>query len=83
MAFRNSYAPNTGLLILYPLNKDSEGNGQDRNNMGAAENILGCAIYFAQGQGSPHSYLKVQQECDAAPDEPSDEDETTPNAPQA
>ena len=77
MAFRNSYAPNTGLLILYPLNKDAEGNGQDRKNMGAAENILGCAIYFAQGEGSPHSYLKVKQECDA-PEEPSDEDETTP-----
>ena len=81
MAFRNSYAPNTGLLILYPLNKDAEGNGQDRKNMGAAENILGCAIYFAQGEGSPHSYLKVKQECDA-PEEPSDEDETTPPTPQ-
>jgi hypothetical protein len=83
MAFRNTYAPNTGLLILYPLNKDAEGNNEDRMSMKAAENILGCAIYFAQGQGSPHSYLKVQQECDAAPDEPSDEDETTPPAPQA
>jgi len=81
MAFRNSYATNTGLLILYPLNKDAEGNGQDRKNMGAAENILGCAIYFAQGEGSPHSYLKVKQECDA-PEEPSDEDETTPPTPQ-
>ena len=83
MTFRNSYAPNTGLLILYPLNKDAEGNGEDRMNMKAAENILGCAIYFAQGEGSPHSYLKVQQQCDAAPEEPSDEDEATPNAPQA
>ena len=83
MAFRNTYAPNTGLLILYPLNKDAEGNGEDRKDMKAAENILGCAIYFAQGEGSPHSYLKVQQQCDAAPEEPSDEDETTPNAPQA
>ncbi len=83
MTFRNSYAPNTGLLILYPLNKDAEGNGEDRMSMKAAENILGCAIYFAQGEGSPHSYLKVQQQCDAAPEEPSDEDEATPNAPQA
>jgi hypothetical protein len=82
MAFRNSYATNTGLLILYPLNKDAEGNGQDRKNMGAAENILGCAIYFAQGEGSPHSYLKVKQECDA-PEEPSDEDETNAATPQA
>ena len=81
MTFRNTYAPTTGLLILYPLNKDAEGNGQDRKNMGAAENILGCAIYFAQGEGSPHSYLKVKQECDA-PEEPSDEDETTPPTPQ-
>jgi hypothetical protein len=83
MAFRNTYAPNTGLLILYPLNKDAKRNSEDRKDMKAAENILGCAIYFAQGEGSPHSYLKVQQQCDAAPEEPSDEDETTPNAPQA
>lgn len=83
MAFRNTYAPNTGLLILYPLNKDAEGNGEDRKGMKAAENILGCAIYFAQGEGSPHSYLKVQQQCDAAPEEPSDEDETNAAIPQA
>jgi hypothetical protein len=76
MSFRNSYAPNTGLLILYPLNKKAEGNGQDRKNMAASENILGCAIYFAQGEGSPHSYLKVQQQCDAPPEELSEEDET-------
>jgi len=83
MTFRNTYAPSTGLLILYPLNKDATGDGKDRKDMKAVENILGCAIYFAQGEGSPHSYLKVQQQCDAAPEEPSDEDETTPNAPQA
>ena len=83
MTFRNSYAPSTGLLILYPLNKDALGNKQDRKDMKSAENILGCAIYFAQGEGSPHSYLKVQQECDAAPDEPSDEDETNAATPQA
>jgi len=82
MSFRNSYAPNTGLLILYPLNKDAEGNGQDRKNMAASENILGCAIYFAQGEGSPHSYLKVQQQCDAPPEELSDEDETIPDTTQ-
>lgn len=83
MTFRNSYAPSTGLLILYPLNKDALGNKQDRKDMKSAENILGCAIYFAQGEGSPHSYLKVQQQCDQPPEEPSDEDETAPNAPQA
>jgi hypothetical protein len=83
MTFRNSYAPSTGLLILYPLNKDAQGNKQDRKDMKSAENILGCAIYFAQGEGSPHSYLKVQQQCDEPPEEPSDEDEITPNAPQA
>jgi hypothetical protein len=83
MTFRNTYAPSTGLLILYPLNKDATGDGKDRKNMNATDNLLGCAIYFAQGEGSPHSYLKVQQQCDAAPDEPSDEEENTPNAPQA
>jgi hypothetical protein len=83
MTFRNTYAPSTGLLILYPLNKDASGDGKDRQDMKATDNLLGCAIYFAQGEGSPHSYLKVQQQCDAAPEEPSDEDETTPNAPQA
>ena len=83
MTFRNTYAPSTGLLILYPLNKDATGDGKDRQDMKATDNLLGCAIYFAQGEGSPHSYLKVQQQCDAAPEEPSDEDETAPNAPQA
>ena len=82
MTFRNTYAPVTGLLILYPLNKAAEGNNQDRKNMDAADNLLGCAIYFAQGEGSPHSYLKVQQICDAPPDEVPDEEETPPPAPQ-
>jgi hypothetical protein len=77
MKFRNTYAPSTGLLILYPLNKDATGDGKDRKSMNAADNLLGCAIYFAQGEGSPHSYLKVKQACDAAPEEPSDEEETT------
>jgi hypothetical protein len=81
MTFRNTYAPTTGLLILYPLNKDATGDGKDRKDMKATDNLLGCAIYFAQGEGSPHSYLKVKQECDA-PEEPSDEDETTPPTPQ-
>lgn len=83
MTFRNTYAPSTGLLILYPLNKDAQGNKQDRKDMKSAENILGCAIYFAQGEGSPHSYLKVQQQCDIPPEEPSDEDETNAATPQA
>ena len=78
MKFRNTYAPSTGLLILYPLNKDATGDGKDRKSMNAADNLLGCAIYFAQGEGSPHSYLKVKQACDAAPEEPSDEEETAP-----
>lgn len=80
MTFRNTYAPATGLMILYPLNKDAKGDGKDRKEMKASDNILGCAIYFAHGQGSPHSYLKVKQDCDAPPEEPSDEDETTTSA---
>jgi hypothetical protein len=45
--------------------------------MNASENILGCAIYFAKGEGSPYSYLKVKQLCDAPEEEPNDEENTT------
>lgn len=73
--FRDTYAPNTGLLILYPINKDSKARDVERKDMDATENILGCAIYFAKGEGSPNSYLKVKQLCDAPEDEPNDDED--------
>lgn len=74
-AVRRKYENGTGLIVLYPINKDSaKGDSNTRLDMNAADDLIGMAIYFPQVQNDNriHDYVSVEI---IPPPEPVIEDE--------
>jgi hypothetical protein len=60
---RASYENGTGLIVLYPINKNSsKGSSTTRLDMNAAEDPIGMAIYFpkVQNDNKIHDYISVE-----------------------
>ncbi|MFC1545196.1 Z1 domain-containing protein [Gemmatimonadota bacterium] len=51
-AVRNAYAKTRGLLLLYPIAKDSKGR-KSRMNLDAVTDVIGVALVFPKGESSP------------------------------
>ncbi|HCN40530.1 Z1 domain-containing protein [Rothia sp. (in: high G+C Gram-positive bacteria)] len=77
--FRKGFAPRTGLVILYVIDKNSipRKNSSSREPMNSSDHLIGVGLVFPQAENEdPHDYVAVKNTFQPTYKETSEDDET-------